>query len=63
MQSTLDGKEVNHELVVQKSPVKKECYELCVKLRENGHFLGRVKYDGRNIGPPGFTIICFDGKK
>jgi hypothetical protein len=56
------GQSVPHELVIRKATIGGG-YELCVKLKEKGHYIGTVKYGGRIIGRPGFTIICLTGKK
>lgn len=54
------GDEIFHELVVYKNDF--DCYELLIKLDEEGHYVGRVTYEGVRIGPPKFTIISLSGK-
>lgn len=57
------GKEsVAHELVIRRA-VAEEGYELCLKLKEIGHYLATVKYDGKVVGPTCFTIICLTSKR
>ena len=59
-QDSEDGDEICHELVVYKNDF--ECYELLIKLDEEGHYVGKVSYEGVRIGPPRFTIISLSGK-
>lgn len=55
------GDEIFHELVVYKNDF--DCYELLIKLDEEGHYVGRVTYEGVIIGPPKFTIISLAGSR
>ena len=61
-QQSVDGEIAPHELSICKA-ARENGYELCVKLKEKGHYIGTVKYDGKIVGCPGFTIICLSGKK
>ncbi len=38
------------------------CYELLLKLDEEGHYVGCVKYAGNRLGPPYFTILSLSGE-
>lgn len=56
------GESVKHELFIRKASAEGG-YELCLKLMEHGHFVGTVKYGGKVVGQPCFTIICLASKK
>ena len=62
LQDSEDGDEIYHELVVYKNDLDCDCYELLIKLDEEGHYVGRISYEGVRIGPPKFTIISLSGK-
>ena len=38
-----------------------DCYELLIKLDQEGHYVGKVTYQGLRLGPPKFTIISLSG--
>lgn len=63
MQHTLNGEETaDHELVVRKA-VTKDGYELCLKLKESGHYTGTIMYNGKVLGRSCFPIICLTSKE
>lgn len=54
------GDVINPECVVDR--ISPSHFELLLKVEEEGHYVGCVKYQGQRIGPPSFTIICLTGK-
>lgn len=46
----------------EKSSTKEDYYEVQVKLREAGHFVGSFTYSGKCLGPASFTIISLNGE-
>ncbi len=54
-----NGEVINPECVVEQ--VDSSRYDLLLKVEDNGHYVGCVKYQDQRIGPPNFTIICLSG--
>jgi len=52
----VEGELINPQCISEKQDAS--VYEVRLKLNERGHYVGCIKYDGRRIGPPSFTIIC-----
>lgn len=55
----MEGELINPQCISEKQDAS--VYEVRLKLNERGHYVGCIKYDGRRIGPPSFTIICLSG--
>lgn len=60
LQDSKDGLKIHHEFVAYKND--QNCYEFLIKVDEEGHYVGWVKYKGRLIGPSSFTILSLSGR-
>ena len=59
VQNSVEGELINTQCVSEKQTAT--VYEVRLRVNEKGHYVGCVKYDGKRIGPPSFTIICLSG--
>ena len=60
LQDCVSGDVIEHEFVAYKND--SNCYELLLKVDEEGHYVGCVKYAGNRLGPPYFTILSLSGE-